>query len=520
MRKKTSKNTLILELILYSWVLYFFYFVTFNQRYYENTLFIYLAIQIFLWIIIALFTHSFKKFTFKKNYFKSLSPFVNSYILFLLVSIPILYIFSFPPYTIKKIYFSSVIYVLWSFIFESFRYFSYKPQKTDEVDLAFLKATTYPEIEDLNSSIKESFDSTGSSESFHSEEFNEKLRNVYLSKCPSLYNFISVNLNLNGLDDKNSIVLRSSDPYNINVLQNNSVEFFMNLHELNDIRRINEYFININKKLVDGGTYIGKFEPTRFRYRRFLKNYPNILAQALYFYDFIWRRVTPKLPLVKRFYFAVTKGKDRTISLAEGLGRLYYSGFEVLNLFEENNFITFIAKKIKSPSTDKNPSYSPMFKMRRVGKKGEDIFVYKFRTMHPYSEYLQQYVFERNALEEGGKLKNDFRITYWGAIFRKLWIDELPMFINFFKREMKLVGVRPLSKHYFSLYPKELQDKRIKTKPGLVPPFYVDMPKTMDEIVASEMKYLEQYEKAPIKTDIKYFYKSFYNILIKRARSG
>ncbi|MDA3860900.1 MAG: sugar transferase [Melioribacteraceae bacterium] len=306
----------------------------------------------------------------------------------------------------------------------------------------------------------------------------------------------------------------------MSVLENSSTEIFINLHELNDIRRINEYFINLNKKLINDGIYIGKFEPTRYRYKRHLKEYPKVLAQVIYFSDFLWYRVSPKLPIIKKFYFAVTKGKNRAISLAEGLGRLYYSGFEVLNLYEEENFITFIAKKVKTPSTDQNPSYSPMFKMRRVGKNGDDIFVYKFRTMHPYSEYLQQFVFDRNYLEEGGKLKNDFRITYWGAIFRKLWIDELPMFINFFRGEMKLVGIRPLSKHYFGLYPKELQEKRIKTKPGLIPPFYVDMPKTMDEIVASEMKYLEQYEKAPIKTDIKYFFQSFYNIAIKKARSG
>ena len=55
---------------------------------------------------------------------------------------------------------------------------------------------------------------------------------------------------------------------------------------------------------------------------------------------------------------------------------------------------------------------------------------------------------------------------------------------------MKLVGVRPLSQHYFSLYTKELQDKRILCKPGLVPPYYADMPKNLDEIIASEMRYL------------------------------
>lgn len=36
---------------------------------------------------------------------------------------------------------------------------------------------------------------------------------------------------------------------------------------------------------------------------------------------------------------------------------------------------------------------------------GKQIFVYKIRTMHPYSEYLQEFIYDRNKLSEGGNLK-------------------------------------------------------------------------------------------------------------------
>jgi len=85
---------------------------------------------------------------------------------------------------------------------------------------------------------------------------------------------------------------------------------------------------------------------------------------------------------------------------------------------------------------------------------------------------------------------------------------------------MIIVGVRPLSKHYFNLYTDELKNKRVQFKPGLVPPFYADMPKTLNEIMSSEEKYLDAYAKNPIKTDIGYFFRAFYNILFKRARSN
>ena len=140
--------------------------------------------------------------------------------------------------------------------------------------------------------------------------------------------------------------------------------------------------------------------------------------------------------------------------------------------------------------------------------------------MHPFAEYLQQYIYELSDLQEGGKFKDDFRVTTEGKFFRKFWLDELPMVLNIFKGDMKIVGVRPLSSHYFNLYSEELKEKRIKNKPGLIPPFYADMPKSLEEIMESEMRYLSAYEKHPHLTDLRYFIKAWTNILIKRARSS
>ncbi|MBL0340951.1 MAG: sugar transferase [Bacteroidetes bacterium] len=158
--------------------------------------------------------------------------------------------------------------------------------------------------------------------------------------------------------------------------------------------------------------------------------------------------------------------------------------------------------------------------MRRFGYLGKVINVYKFRTMYPFSEYLQQYIYEKNKLQEGGKFKDDFRISTLGRFMRKYWLDELPMIMNLLKGDLKLVGVRPLSKQYLSLYSEELQQKRLQFKPGLIPPFYADLPKTLDEIMASENRYLDQYSKHPIRTDIKYFFASFKQIIFKKARSN
>jgi len=140
--------------------------------------------------------------------------------------------------------------------------------------------------------------------------------------------------------------------------------------------------------------------------------------------------------------------------------------------------------------------------------------------MHPYAEYLQDYIYKINNLEKGGKFKNDFRVTTWGKVLRRLWIDEIPMLINLFKGQLKLVGVRPLSEHYLSLYSDELKEKRREVKPGLVPPYYADLPDTLEEIMDSEIKYIDAYKDHPINTDLKYFFKASTNILVNSARSN
>jgi hypothetical protein len=68
--------------------------------------------------------------------------------------------------------------------------------------------------------------------------------------------------------------------------------------------------------------------------------------------------------------------------------------------------------------------------------------------------------------------------------------------------------------HYVSLYTEELQKKRGQFKPVLVPPFYYDLPKTLEEIMRSEERYLENYKKYPIRIDLKYFFRSLYNIFL------
>lgn len=252
-----------------------------------------------------------------------------------------------------------------------------------------------------------------------------------------------------------------------------------------------------------------------------MKSFPWGINYFVYILHFFWHRVMPKLKLTKGIYFAVTKGKRRTFNRVEVLGRLYRAGFEVMNDEYRLSELYVLVRKIKTPIWDDKPSGGLLIKLQRVGKDGKMIGVYKFRTMYSYSEYLQPYIYKHNHLQKGGKFADDYRVTPWGKWMRKLWIDELPMFINFFKGELKLVGVRPLSRHYFSLYSSEMQELRTRVKPGLLPPFYYEKqtPQTIEEVQASERRYVEAYLQHPILTDIRYFFGTISNIIFHGKRS-
>ena len=321
------------------------------------------------------------------------------------------------------------------------------------------------------------------------------------------------------LDTSNTLILSTSSDFNIRTQLTPSFDCILNIRKINDIRRINKFFEAANAKLPEGGLFIGLVETKDERKKRILKKFPAGINYIYYMFDFVFKRIAPKFIITKQLYFMITRGLNRILTKAETFGRLYSCGFEVLDEKEIDNYLYFVALKVKKPLYPSHPSYGPFIALERVGKGGKMIKVYKLRTMHPYAEYLQDYVFKKQGLQDGGKFKDDFRISTLGSIFRKLWIDEFPMLINLFKGDLKLIGVRPISKHYFNLYTEDLKQKRIKIKPGLIPPFYADMPETFEEIMESEQKYLDMYTKHPFVTDLTYFFLALYNIIIKRKRS-
>ncbi len=332
-----------------------------------------------------------------------------------------------------------------------------------------------------------------------------------------IYDFLSKNMDT-GMPD--ICLVATTDEFNIANRRDN-YSAIINLSKVNDIRYINKFFIRVNSKLIDDGKFVCCFETIASRQRKTWFGKIPVLKSVFFSFEFIFFRIAPKVWGLKKIYFALTKGRNRLLSKAEVLGRLVCCGFEIL-VFEPHNNLTYvICKKVKEPDENPNPSYGPIFKMNRMGKNGKIIGVYKVRTMHAYAEYLQDYILRLNGYSETGKPANDFRLTPWGGFLRKYWLDELPQLLNVLKGEMKLVGVRPISERYFNDIPKDLQELRLKQKPGCIPPYVaLDRRGSVEAVLQAEREYLLEKTKHPYSTDMRYFFMAIFNIIFRRKRSA
>ena len=100
-----------------------------------------------------------------------------------------------------------------------------------------------------------------------------------------------------------------------------------------------------------------------------------------------------------------------------------------------------------------------IFRQRRNGLDGEEIVVYKFRSMRAQDDgdVVQQ------------ATKEDPRITPFGRFLRRSSLDELPQFINVLQGRMSIVGPRPHAVAHNEQYRQLIKAYMVrhKVKPGI-----------------------------------------------------
>jgi putative colanic acid biosynthesis UDP-glucose lipid carrier transferase len=100
-----------------------------------------------------------------------------------------------------------------------------------------------------------------------------------------------------------------------------------------------------------------------------------------------------------------------------------------------------------------------LFIQRRNGFDGDEIFVYKFRTMRV----------EESSGVIRQATRNDTRVTPFGRLLRRSSLDELPQFFNVLQGRMSIVGPRPHAVHHNELYRRQIKGYMVrhKARPGI-----------------------------------------------------
>ncbi|HEX6707034.1 MAG TPA: undecaprenyl-phosphate glucose phosphotransferase [Albitalea sp.] len=100
-----------------------------------------------------------------------------------------------------------------------------------------------------------------------------------------------------------------------------------------------------------------------------------------------------------------------------------------------------------------------IFRQKRNGLDGEEIVVYKFRSMTA----------QDNGSVVRQATKHDPRVTRFGAFLRKTSLDELPQFFNVLQGRMSIVGPRPHAVAHNEEYRRIIKAYMVrhKVKPGI-----------------------------------------------------
>jgi exopolysaccharide biosynthesis polyprenyl glycosylphosphotransferase len=124
-----------------------------------------------------------------------------------------------------------------------------------------------------------------------------------------------------------------------------------------------------------------------------------------------------------------------------------------------------VAIAIAIKLTSKGPIF---YRQERIGLDGAPFEMIKFRTMIDGADRLLGRLTEMNECDGGVlfKMRSDPRITPVGRFLRKYSLDELPQFINVFKRDMSVVGPRPPLASEVKSYDDHAR-RRLLVRPGI-----------------------------------------------------
>ena len=147
-----------------------------------------------------------------------------------------------------------------------------------------------------------------------------------------------------------------------------------------------------------------------------------------------------------------------------------------------------------------NSSRAPVFfSQMRAGRYGQPFRMWKFRTMVANADELLPNIKKEHGNQMQGpvfKLDDDPRIFPFGAMLRRLSIDELPQLLNVIKGNMSLVGPRPLPLYEVEAFREISHRRRLSVNPGMTGEWQVggrNKITSFEEWVEMDLRYIDNW---------------------------
>ncbi len=175
--------------------------------------------------------------------------------------------------------------------------------------------------------------------------------------------------------------------------------------------------------------------------------------------------------------------------------RLFDVVFSSLVLVLGSPLLGAIALAIKLTSN------GPVFyRQERIGLDGEPFRVIKFRTMVDGADTLVHELLSLHLVaspRDALKSVDDPRVTSVGRFLRRYSLDELPQFINVFKRDMSVVGPRPQVAREVEIYDDHAR-RRLLVRPGITGLWQISGRSDLswDDSIRLDLYYVENWSMA------------------------
>lgn len=209
---------------------------------------------------------------------------------------------------------------------------------------------------------------------------------------------------------------------------------------------------------------------------------------------------------------------EMTFQTAGYAERRKYDSPSVVQLFMKRTFdiiVALVAFTVFSPlilvialSIWMTDFHTPIFSQRRIGRKGREFTIYKFRSMRIDSESDGV----PRLCEE-----NDQRLTGIGAFLRNHHLDEFPQLWNVLKGDMSIVGPLPERPYFTEQIIRRFPDyvRLFALRPGLFSEatLYNGYTATIDQMIRRAEMDLDYLDKYSFSKDISIIWKTTWSII-------